>query len=193
MEVNVATAVKLTLTNLKNLDPVTVYLEEFSPKQGRIVIHCWGKAWAAFWPAMGSRGIAQFFVDSDNPYLAKNLDSDLKRDVYDYESLYVLLMRKVVGKLSDRGLSEDDRYYFESVRRALNNDQDSFSDDREGELWCYDNSEYLCCLIGDEWWDEIPKKPNHDYQYLCRIIDVVREGLKEYIKIKTDTSVSIVS
>lgn len=188
-----ATAVKLTLTNLKNLDPVTIYLEEFSQKQGRIVIHCWGKAWAAFWPAMGNRGIAQFFVDSDNPYLAKNLDCDLECDVYDYEALYVLLMRKVAERLSDSGLGEDDLHYFKSVNRALNDDEGSFFDDREGELWCHDNTEYLCCLIGDEWWDDIPKKPNSEYQYLCRIIDVVREGLKEYIKSKTDTSAPIVS
>ncbi|CCO46661.1 conserved hypothetical protein [Vibrio nigripulchritudo SOn1] len=181
MEVNVSTAVKLTLTNLERLDPITVYLEEFSPKEGRIVIHCWGKAWAAFWPAMGDRGIAQFFIDCDNPYLAKNLDSELKAEIHDYEALHTLLLNKVTKKLSSDDLSEDEQQYFASVKSALNRVKDSFHDDREGEFWCHENSEYLYELVGDCWWDEIPKKPNHEYEYLCRIIDVVRSGLKDYV------------
>lgn len=44
MDISVSTAVKLTLTNLDKLDTVTVYLEEMSPRQGRIVIHCWGQS-----------------------------------------------------------------------------------------------------------------------------------------------------
>lgn len=186
MEVNVGTSVKITLTNLDKLDPVTVFLEEFSSRQGRIVIHCWGKAWAVFWPAMGDRGIARFFVDSDNPYLVKNLDSELKQEINDYEALHLLLVKKVIEKLSGDDLSEDDVYYFESVKSALNNDKATFCDDREAEFWCHENTEYLYSLLGDEWWDHIPKKSNHEYQYLCRIIDVVRDGLKEYIKSKSD-------
>lgn len=184
MNFDVSTAVKLTLTNLNKLDPVTVYLEEFSSKQGRIVIHCWGKAWAAFWPAMGERGIAQFFVDCDNAYLVKNLDSELKSEVYDYEALPKLLLRKLANKLDSNVLDEDEQHYLESFKEVLIRDKDSLYDAREGELWCHDNSEYLCTLLGDYWWDELPKKPNSDYEYLCRIIDVVREGLMKYITTK---------
>ncbi len=193
MDISVSTAVTLTLTNLDKLDTVTVYLEDMSPRQGRIVIHCWGKAWAAFWPAMGSRGIAKFYIESDNAYLAKNLASDLKSEVNDYEALHSLLLDKVTQKLSNSMLSEDDTHYFQSVKDALIADKNSFYDDREGEFWCHSNTEYLYSLIGEEWWNEIPQKLNHEYQYLCRIIDAVREGLKGYIKTKTDDAPSTIS
>ncbi len=180
MNIEQSTVVAIKLTNIERLDPVTIYLEEFSKDAGRIVIHCWGKAWASFWPAMGGRGIAQFFVDCNNAYLAKNLDSETKSEIFDYEAFNKLLLKGVNEKLSS-DLDEDDRYYFDGALSGLNHD--SIPDDqKEGEFWCWNNAELLGHIFGGEWWEDIPKMANPDYTYLCRIIDVVREGLVEHLK-----------
>lgn len=180
MKVEQSTAVKLVLTGLERLDPVTVYLEEFSKDAGRIVIHCWGKAWASFWPAMGGRGIAQFFVDCDNAYLAKNLNHETKAEIHDYEALYPLLMEEINKKLSCP-LDEDEQYYFEQARDYLNRNGEIPHDLKEGEFWCWDNGELLSYVFGSEWWNEIPKMTNPEYVYLCRIIDAVRNGLAQML------------
>jgi len=31
-------------------------------------------------------------------------------------------------------------------------------------------------VFGDDWYDNLPKKTNPDYLYLCRIIDTVKEA-----------------
>lgn len=103
---------KLKITEAKNLDPVSVYLEDFEPGKGKIIIECYGKSWSSYWGAMSGRTISEFFFDANNDYLACKLANGIQSRVYE---------------------SPDDE-------------------------------------IGE---------PNHHYEYLCRIIDAVREALSQ--------------
>ena len=40
----------------------------------------------------------------------------------------------------------------------------------------------MAAVVGDEWWYDLPMVDNPDYTYLCRIIQAVRDGLREYTK-----------
>jgi hypothetical protein len=33
-------------------------------------------------------------------------------------------------------------------------------------------------VFGDEWWYDFPKKPNPKYEYISKIVDIVKEALK---------------
>jgi hypothetical protein len=51
---------------------VTVFLQPFSPSQGRITIVNCGDAWSAYWDAM-PEPLAEFFVESFDDYLVSKL------------------------------------------------------------------------------------------------------------------------
>ncbi|WP_281441186.1 hypothetical protein [Aeromonas veronii] len=68
-----------------------------------------------------------------------------------------------------------------------------FDKERARELWdaaegievtnsyC-SNPGLMLDAVGDEWWYGLPMVENPDYTYLCRIIQAVRDGLREYTK-----------
>lgn len=68
-----------------------------------------------------------------------------------------------------------------------------FDKERARELWgdaegieitnsyC-SNPGLMTAVVGDEWWYDLPMVDNPDYTYLCRIIQAVRDGLREYTK-----------
>ncbi|WP_314402367.1 hypothetical protein [Stenotrophomonas rhizophila] len=56
------------------LDPVTVYVENYEPGKGRMVVTCYASAWTAFWGAMGDDTTLEQFVASCSPeYVADNM------------------------------------------------------------------------------------------------------------------------
>lgn len=61
------------LTNLKNLDPVTVYVTNYETGKGKIVIECFGSAWAFSWGGMGERSLQEFFISCNNDYILNKL------------------------------------------------------------------------------------------------------------------------
>jgi len=48
------------------------YWEDFGDGKGRVTITCYGEAWTAYWPAMGTM-IREFFLCADDDYLANRL------------------------------------------------------------------------------------------------------------------------
>lgn len=62
---------------------------------------------------------------------------------------------------------------FEKVGKAI-----GVEDICQETAWVY--CEQLEKEYGDEWYlDELPKMPNHEYQYVCKIVDAVKIGIKE--------------
>lgn len=55
------------------LDPVFVYVEQYKPTAGRIIVQCYAQAWTAYWGAHGNDGLESFFASCNNEYLADNL------------------------------------------------------------------------------------------------------------------------
>ena len=86
MKIKKSEVTKLLLTEVDALDPITVFLEDFEPRQGKITIECYGKSWSSYWGGMGSRTISEFFCSCDEHYLAKNL-SDIKSEIFDIDQI----------------------------------------------------------------------------------------------------------
>lgn len=81
MKVESKKTTALKLTELESLDPVTVIVDDLGPEQGKIFIECYGKAWSAYWGAMGSGGLAKFFCGCNNDYIiGKMLDKTHQTD-----------------------------------------------------------------------------------------------------------------
>ena len=147
---------KLLISEIENLDPISVYLEDFSKGKGRIVIECFGKSWAAYWGAMGEDTIAQFFCSCDEHYLAKNLASRLNDYVPDID--------KIKNDAAAYGV-------------------DCWRDDPWND-YGFMSQMYGPDMV--DWSDLIPKKVNPEYRHLCRIINAVKEGLEQYNKGEVD-------
>jgi len=69
------------LTDLDRLDPVTVYVTNYQPGQGKMVVECFGKAWTAYWGGMSDMTLQQFVLTCDNAYiLGKMLEQTSQTD-----------------------------------------------------------------------------------------------------------------
>lgn len=139
---------KMMLTELDRLDPISVIAENFDEGQGKITITCYGKSWTAYWGAMGEQTISEFFRTADNQYLMGYLSPSTDSKIYDEDKIEELAKKK--GLYVER----DDPW----------NDYDFME-----ELYGNDRM---------EWGDSLPKKPNHEYEYICRIIDAVKSALE---------------
>jgi len=138
---------RLTIRDIDRLDTITVFLEDYGPRQGSITIKCYGKAWTAYWGGMGELDIAGFFCSCDEHYIAKNL-SDIQSTIYDIDAIQDAAEKKGVECHRD-------------------------------DPW--NDYEFLNAMYGGdimEWHDSLPKMPNPDYRYLCRIILAVQRALR---------------
>ena len=170
MKLDVSTTIKLRLSELDCLDPITVFLENYEPGRGKITIECFGKSWSSAWPAMGRRSVEAFFVHCNNGYLASNL-SDIRDTIAASDEVICQALRKSLLELRRNG------------EVAKHEARDLYK--RAGEVTfeggvCSDWS-LMSATWGDEWYHCLPEVPNPDYLYLCRVIDAVRDGLRQYI------------
>jgi len=73
----------LCIHDATHLDPITVVLQDLGPNRGRIIVECYGTAWAAGWGSMGGT-IREFMCRINSGYLATKLTPgdrrQLKRD-----------------------------------------------------------------------------------------------------------------
>lgn len=63
----------LTIFDAPTLDPVTVILQDVARNHGRLIIECYGKAWSAYWGAMGERSLREFVCGCHADYIANRL------------------------------------------------------------------------------------------------------------------------
>lgn len=160
---------RITISQVPDLDPIRVALEDIEPGKGRINIECWGTCWANYWGGMGDRTIAEFFSTCSVQYLAGKL-SNIESEVFDPDKLEETLKREVIEERRKRYINNDEaRKRFDAI--------DCLDlPEHEAQLWCI--SDQMHEILGEEWWYSLPKKPNPDYEYLCRIIRTVQEALK---------------
>lgn len=170
MKVEKSTVTKLHLTELKNLDPVTVIFENYELGKGKIIIECYGRSWSSFWPAMGCT-IEEFFISCDDDYLAKNLQY-MPATVDDEDAIQQMIWKAVIKSRRHGDLSSyEAREIWENSSIEVLKDGIQTID--------FD----VCQRLFEGYWYDIslPQKPNPSYVYLCRIIKAVQEGLKEYV------------
>ncbi|CAH0531245.1 hypothetical protein [Vibrio hippocampi] len=184
MKIEQSNVTKLYLSEIPRLDPIGVFIEDYSKSQGKITIECFGESWSHYWGAMGGRTLAEFFTSCNTSYLAGKL-SDIKSGLDDYEA-FELKAKKEILKLrrADEIDLDKARYLYDEV------DISSLDDD-DGEWWCKENCDILSEIFGEEWWYSIPQKENPDYTYLCRIIESVQDGLKQFTKSKKIDEVAL--
>lgn len=71
------------LSDLERLDPVTVFVKNIAPGQGKIVIECYGQAWANYWGGMGDQTLQEFFVRADNDYISGKMLKEISQTDFD--------------------------------------------------------------------------------------------------------------
>jgi hypothetical protein len=167
MKAQVSTTKTVKLTDLMGepykIDPITVYLADDAPGSGKITIECYGQSWSSYWGGMSGMDVATFFCSCDTAYLSGKLSS-INSSVPDFEQLVIDAREQVIQMRKDKDLTK-----YEA--RDLYDDCDELSESPQ-------DNPIMSKIFGSEWWSAIPEKENPDYQYLCRIIRAVQEGLK---------------
>lgn len=163
----------LEITEVERLDPIRVMAENYEPGRGRITITCYGKAWTAFWPSMSGDSVQQFFIRVSNDYLIGYFAPQMQRDIDDDNDSNTKFVKQEICKLRRSGEIDHDkaRDMWESAE---------CSSDVKMDCCSWVNGSVLNELLGDDpYYAKWPTVPNHEYQYLERILDAVREALKQ--------------
>ncbi len=62
---------------------MTVFVMNYKPGAGKIVIECFGKAWAYYWGGMSGKTLQQFFITCDNGYILNKLIANTQQTDFD--------------------------------------------------------------------------------------------------------------
>lgn len=62
-----------TVFDAEGLDPINVVIQDFGGS-GRIIIECYGKAWATYFGAVGNSTIRAFLAGCSVAYVANRMD-----------------------------------------------------------------------------------------------------------------------
>jgi len=175
MKIEQSTAIKLRITEVESLDPITVFLEDYEIGKGKIVIECYGKSWSSFWGAMGGRTIAQFFCSCDEGYLISNLCGALSSEEPDYDAFLPLAREHILGRRRMNLIGS-------SLARALYDieDWEEYAPEHSYDTYkCTDfesEEEFEYLDFGSI---TVPTRVPHKYAYMVRIIEAVQAALTE--------------
>lgn len=176
---------KIVISELPGLDPVSVYLEDLEPGRGNLTVRCYDKSWTSYWGAMGKeRPLLEFLLACDTPYLVNSLSRGISETQFSGDELVKMAKRSILERrrpsLVKKGtyLGNDSDLSMEEARDLYN---------QVGGLSEYSSLESLPSalmdeIFGEEWWHTAAaaSEPNPSYLYLHRIVDGIKEGLKEY-------------
>lgn len=172
MKIETSTVKKLVISDLERLDPITVFLEDLDPRQGKATITCYNESWTSYWGGMGDRTIAEFILSCDEHYLAKNFGGHIDHSLIDIENMADHARKEIIGLRRKKDLDSDyARELYDKAERLEGLEHDSTLFDLHGGL--------MQEVFGDDWWHGLPTVPNHKYTYLCRIINTVKEALRQ--------------
>lgn len=178
MKVETAMVQRITITGVEHLDAISVYLEDCGPGRGKVTITCWDESWTNFWGSMGDgRTIRGFFIGCDNGYLCSKFAPGLHSTEEDADALTdyarkdIIKQRREAMTFKRGGMTKEEA-------RELFDDAEYLGGYHTDAPESYGDLMYR--IFGDEWWHgALPQKPNHRYEHLCRILDVVREALTQ--------------
>lgn len=185
MKIESSKITKLKLTELKRLDPVSVFVEDIEPGKGKITIECYGKSWSAYWGGMSGGTISSFFLYADSEYLA-NCMWDHTKEQYepDFDGVQKRVRKFIIEWRREHAIEREDA-------RAIYDIEDwtEYAPQHTYDEWScphnVDSGEFESLSMDDY---EIPDKPTHEYAYLMRIIDAVRDAFKEISQHQEGTS-----
>lgn len=166
-----STITKLTISDLPNLDPINVFFEDYGPQRGKVTIEVCGDSWSYFWSAMGEGySIKSFFLKAGTDYLVRKLRIGI-RDTIDDDSQDALVLAAKKDILEQRRRGD----YSKHLARELWNRLDEIDD-----CGVNSNHEILREIFGDEWYYCLPQIPNPKYEYLCRIVNTIKEAVLDF-------------
>lgn len=61
------------LSHVPALDPMLIVLHDVEIGKGHLIVTCFGRAWTAYWNAMGDRTVRDFVGQCDVDYLVNSL------------------------------------------------------------------------------------------------------------------------
>lgn len=194
MRVEDTTVRKLNITQIPNLDPVSVIIEEYEVGQAKVIIQCWDRSWNYYWGSMGGN-LKEFFTRTNVDYLTNKFATEMERQPQglDYDAMQDDFRDKVRKRVLEmrfgHGIEKDTArtVYDEADSICLRDiapehtydtwdldhwsmcekswEQVFYSKDDFNE-WCYDN-------IHDIY------EPNREWNYLARIVKVVKEAVMD--------------
>lgn len=175
LDVTTSTVTKLYIKGAENLDPITVFLEDFEPGKGKITVTCYGKSWTAYWGRMwDGLTVRQFFTKLNEGYIIGRFDPHLSDRRFSAEALVKLTETEILKRRREQHISKEDaREWFEDV---------SDLEEAQSFEWIHGrHDELMANVFGDEWWRDLDgaTEANPDYQYLSRIIAAVQQSLKQ--------------
>jgi hypothetical protein len=181
MKIDVIPVKKILLSDLPNLDPVNLYLEDTGPGQGTVVLSCHQKSWTTGWSAMGKdRDLVAFMKSCDTDYLVNCFSPGLSSTKFSVDELMKLSRRIVLGRRRSSLAPADSRYDYDSCDKEEARDLYNSIEDLSGYESIQDLPHSVMeKIFGEEWWFKADQatEPNPSYLYLARIIETVREAL----------------
>lgn len=179
MKIKESTLVKLTITDVLHLDPINVIFEDYGPQRGKVTIEVVGDAWSYFWGAMGEgHTIKSFFLQAGTDYLVRKLKIGLDATVDDdsQEALQLAAKKEIIKDRKEYRRYGDNKQIIKSKQARDKWDLIDQITDEGKEL----NADILYEIFGDDWYCYLSQKPNPDYQYLCRIVNTIKEAIKQF-------------
>jgi hypothetical protein len=172
MKILNTTVKKIAITDIKNLDPISVYLEDFNDGRGKLIITCWDKSWSYYWGGMGTRNLKEFILSADNHYLSRKLAPNIPSDINDEDNFVKDAKKQIIRQRREGLISK-------FAARELYDECETVMQWKGEEATAYEIMMFE--IYGDEWWECLPKKTNPEYEYFSRILDTVKLALKENI------------
>lgn len=167
MNVSKSTVTKLLITGMPDLDPVHVFVDDMRASKGRITLTCFDDSWSYFWGSIGNKTITEFFCACDEDYLARKFKTGISSTIVDVDAIEKHAKAEICKRRRERDIEQGEaRELFDEIY------QTSFDDP-------YGEPGLMYRVYGDEWWHSLPHKPNPDYEYLCRIINVAKQVLSQ--------------
>ncbi len=197
----------IKVSELDSLDPIEILISEYGEGSADVTIKCYGESWTSYWGSMGGN-VKEFFTRTNVGYLVNcfergiRADSDVK-DTSAMQETFRKKMREYIlyRRREEYILPEDARKAWDEVD---NIDMEVISPEHDHECfnwnvdhWTVESSAWKVLFggygIGDEYyeeefsqwlWENVPfeYEPNHNYNYLCRIVEVVRKVIMEEIE-----------
>lgn len=174
MKIEQSTAIKLRITEIESLDPITVFLEDYDAGKGKIIVECYGKSWSAYWGGMGSK-LADFFVSCNHEYLINNLAPQMDKYEPDFETFKDEMRQKICEMRADSYISKDlARELYDVGDWSQYVTANPYEPLRNPCFICSDEFEELDFDVFD-----VPERITTDYHYLTRIVKSVQSALVE--------------
>jgi hypothetical protein len=166
MNIVKSTVTKMVISGVPRLDPITVFAEDVAPRQGKLTIECYGQSWSAYWGGMGDCTLPEFLASVNVDYAANCLSRGMNTSIFDPDAVIASAKKNICSERRKHYIGADEaREQFDEI------DGKTIGDDP------WQNSALMEKIYGDEWWCQLPEKPNPDWQYLCRIVTAVQAAL----------------